>query len=125
MTGAGHDETIVLIEDDPDIAALVRGILADAGHGVAVRSELGSGMADPAVRLVITDLVGIRSYNENAARDWIAKVRQRFPAAAVVVATAHGPAATAGPQALGADAVLAKPFDVDRFGEIVESLLDR
>lgn len=82
-------------------------------------------MADPAVRLVITDLVGVRSYDPNAARDWITKVRQRYPAAAVVVSTAHGSAAASGPQALGADAVLAKPFDVGRFTEMVESLLDR
>jgi DNA-binding response OmpR family regulator len=123
VSDTGRTDKIVLIEDDPDIAALVDGILSDAGHTLQILAEMDGSPADASVRLVITDLVAIRSYDENAARDWITKVRARYPKAAVVISTAHAPAAQGGAAALGADAVLVKPFDVGRFTEVVESLL--
>lgn len=131
MSNAGGPPTIVVIEDDPDIAELVEGILSDAGHALLVRSGLGEGPADPAdpadlgVRLVITDLVALRSYDRDAVRDWVSKVRARYPRAAIAVATAHSAAAQDGARAIGADAVLMKPFDIDLFTKTVESLLDR
>ena len=114
---------IVLIEDDPDIAALVDDMLTDAGHQVEVRSTLPDGTADHDTQLVITDLVALRGYDLAAARAWIARVRAAFPGAAVIVSTAHAPARAAGAAGLGADAVLTKPFDVDVFTRTVESLL--
>jgi DNA-binding response OmpR family regulator len=114
---------IVLIEDDPDIAALVEHMLTDVGHQVEVRSELPDGVMDRDAQLVITDLVDLRSYDLPTARAWIARVRAAFPTATVVVATAHAPAAIAGAPGLGADAVLTKPFDIDAFTRTVESLL--
>ena len=114
---------IVLIEDDPDIAALVADVLREVGHNVDVRADIADSAPDSDVQLVITDLIAIRSYDGQAARDWIARVRAVFPNAAVIVSTAHAPAGASGPAALGADAVLTKPFDIDIFTETVESLL--
>jgi len=122
MSEARRLHKIVLIEDDPDIAALIEETLADVGHQVDVRTELADGPVNPDVALVITDLVPLRVYDQVAARNWISKVRARFPRAAVVVSTAHAPA---GADALGADAVVTKPFDIGVFAETVESLLDR
>jgi len=116
---------IVLIEDDPDVALLVEQMLIDLGHQVEVRPDLADGVTEVEAQLVITDLVAVRSYDLHAARDWIARVREAFPNAAVVVSTAHAPAASAGAVTLGADAVLTKPFDIGVFAETVESLLDR
>lgn len=113
---------IVLIEDDPDIAALVKDMLTEVGHAVEARSELPAA-ADPDARLVITDLLAIRSFDIETARGWIAQVRASFPKAAVIVSTAHAPAASVGPATLGADAVLTKPFDIAVFTSTVESLL--
>ncbi len=113
---------IVLIEDDPDIAALVAEMLTEAGHHIEVRSRLPEA-ADPGAQLVITDLLAMRSYDLETARAWIARVRAAFPEAALIVSTAHAPAAAAGAAALGADAVIAKPFDVTVFTGTVESLL--
>jgi len=114
---------IVLIEDDPDIAALVREMLIEVGHEVDLRPELPGGMIDADAELVITDLLALRSYDLETAREWIARVRAAFPRATIIVSTAHAPAAGAGPAALGADAVLTKPFDVAVFTRTVETLL--
>ncbi len=113
---------IVLIEDDPDIAALVEEVLVERGHELETRSELPEGVIDREARLVITDLVQMSAYDPDAARTWVARVRVAFPAARVMVATAHAPAASAR-IALGADAVLTKPFDIFTLAATVESLL--
>jgi DNA-binding response OmpR family regulator len=113
---------IVLIEDDLDIAAMVEEMLTEAGHEVEVVADLPRAAVEDA-RLVITDLVELRAYDVAAARAWIARVRETFPKAAVIVSTAHSPAAVAGPAAIGADAVLIKPFDIAEFTQTVESLL--
>jgi DNA-binding NtrC family response regulator len=114
---------IVLIEDDPDIAAVVESVLTDLGHQVDVRARLADGAIDDEAQLVITDLVMLGRHDVTAAREWIARVRVAFPRAAVIVYSAHEPFAAAGAPALGADAVVTKPFELDKFTEIVESLL--
>jgi DNA-binding response OmpR family regulator len=114
---------IVLIEDDPDIAELIESLLTDVGHQVDVRVHLADGAIDDEARLVITDLVSARSHDLKVAREWITRVRAAFPNAAVIVSSAHEPFAAAGASALGADAIVTKPFDIGEFTEIVESLL--
>ena len=116
---------VVVIEDDPDIAALMQEVLVELGHQVETRADLADGRAELEAQLVITDLVAIRSFDAEAAREWIGRVRRVFPNAAVIVSTAHALATEAGAAALGADAVLPKPFDITAFTETVESLLDR
>jgi DNA-binding response OmpR family regulator len=114
---------IVLIEDDPDTAALVEEMLGELGHHVDTRARLEDGDGDDDAQLVITDLVSIHAFDLVAAQEWIARVRTLFPNAQVVVSTAHAPAARAGAAGLGADAVLSKPFDVIVFTSTVEQLL--
>jgi DNA-binding response OmpR family regulator len=114
---------IVLIEDDPDTAALVGEMLGELGHHIDTRAHLADGEVDTDAQLVITDLVSLHAFDLAAAKEWIGRVRAVFPKARIVVATAHAPAARAGAEALGADAVLAKPFDVADFTATVEALL--
>ena len=114
---------IVLIEDDPDIAALVQDMLGEIGHAAEIVDRLPEGVADPDVPLVITDLLAVRSFEVGLARDWIARVRAGYPRAKVLVSSAHAPAASVGAAAIGADAVLVKPFEITTFTETVESLL--
>jgi DNA-binding response OmpR family regulator len=113
---------IVLIEDDPDIAALVEEVLVERGHELDTLSELPDGVTDREARLVITDLVEMSAFDPDAARTWVARVRAAFPAARVVIVTAHAAAASAR-EPLGADAVLTKPFDIVALAATVESLL--
>jgi len=114
---------IVLIEDDPDIAALVEELLRESGHEVDVRATLEDGALDSEVRVVITDLLAVRAYDPEIAREWIGLVQARFPRSKIIVSTAHAPAAAAGPEALGADAVIAKPFNLTAFIQTVDALL--
>ena len=114
---------IVLIEDDPDIAALVEVMLTEVGHQVEVVDEIDEHALDTETQLVITDLLALRSYDTETAREWIARVRAVFPRAAVIVSTAHALAAEAGAPVIGADALLVKPFDIGLFTRTVESLL--
>ena len=117
---------IVLIEDDPDVVALLREMLLELGHDVAAaHGRVGDDDGDGEANLVITDLVSMHTFDADAAREWIGRLRRLFPKAAIVVSTAHAPAARAGAAALGADAVLTKPFDVALFNGTVESLLQR
>ncbi|MDP9320678.1 MAG: hypothetical protein M3P16_06250 [Chloroflexota bacterium] len=97
-------------------------MLIEVGHEVEVRSELPDGMIDADAELVITDLLALRSYDLETAREWIARVRAAFPRATFIVSTAHAPAA-GDARALAADAVLAKPFDVTVFTRTVAALL--
>lgn len=114
---------IVLIEDDPDLAKLVKEMLTEVGHEVEVVDHLSEGAIDTEPQLVITDLLALRHFDVEMARGWIATVRAAFPRAAVIVSTAHAPAAAVGAPAIGADAVLVKPFDIVAFTETVDSLL--
>ncbi|HLZ48325.1 MAG TPA: response regulator [Candidatus Limnocylindria bacterium] len=117
---------IVLIEDDPDVVALLKEMLVELGQDVAATHQrVGDGDGDAEADLVITDLVSMHTFDLEAARGWIARLRRLFPKAAIVVSTAHAPAARAGAAAIGADAVVTKPFDVALFNQTVESLLQR
>lgn len=117
---------IVLIEDDPDVVALLREMLLELGQDVAAaHHSVGDGDADGEANLVITDLVSMHTFDADAAREWIGRLRRLFPKASIVVSTAHAPAAHAGAAELGADAVLTKPFDVALFNSTVGSLLQR
>jgi DNA-binding response OmpR family regulator len=113
---------IVLIEDDPDIAAFMSEMLVDLGHDAELFSTLDGARGGPA-DLVITDLVQLRAFDVSSAREWVSRVRAAFPGARVVVSTAHAPAASIGAAAMGADAVLTKPFEVETFSTVVEGLL--
>lgn len=115
----------MLLEDDVDIAALIEEVLREDGHTVQAMTTLepGDPEPDPRVALVISDLVTLRRYDPAAAREWVERIRRRFPEAKILVATAHLGAVASGAAALGADALLAKPFDADEFSATVASLL--
>lgn len=71
--------------------------------------------------LVISDLLNCDIYQVEAASAWVAEIRWRIPGVPVVVCTAHRRAAS-DREAIGADAVITKPFDVDDFLALVDRL---
>lgn len=111
--------TLLVIEDDEIIAELLNSVLEEGGYTATIVPALQQAPAGD-YALIITDLISTDGYDIAAARKWVADVRLAFPGVPVAVCTAHKVADAA--SALGADAVLLKPFDVDELLGLVERL---
>ena len=116
--------TILVIDDDQIIVDLLKMVVEDAGHDAVVASAVDRIPHRLEPDLVISDLVALKSYEREEARRWVRELRTRFPRIPLVVVTAHGQAVAEASQ-LGADAVVAKPFDVEALGSTLARLLER
>jgi len=114
--------TILLLDDDHVILDLLQTVLTDAGYDTIVAPEPGRISPDASADLVITDLVPLKAYHRDSALGWIAALRTRFGDSPIVIVTAHS-AAGAESDMLGANAIIAKPFDVDVLLAKVDELL--
>jgi CheY-like chemotaxis protein len=123
----GGHETILLAEDDAQVAAVTRGILESAGYAVQVAADGAEAVrlfhARPeAFDLLLFDLVmPIRSGRE--ARD---EIRRHRPAMPVLFCSGYDPQDG---RALGrstevGDPVIAKPYDPDALLRRVREVLD-
>ncbi|MEK6226183.1 MAG: response regulator [Chloroflexota bacterium] len=104
--------TILVLDDDEVILDLLHTVLTDAGYDTVVAPDLHTIPAGTTADIVITDLVPLKAYRRESAVDWIASLRARFVDSPVLVLTAHADA-MAETDMLGANAIVAKPFDVD------------
>jgi DNA-binding response OmpR family regulator len=104
--------TILVLDDDQVILDLLQTVLTDAGYDTVVAPGLHAVPPDTNAEVVITDLVPLKAYRRETALDWIASLRARFAGAPVLVVTAHVDA-MAEADMLGANAIIAKPFDVE------------
>ena len=111
---------ILVIDDDVALAELMRVVLEDADFTVAVATnprDLPSGPFD----CIVTDLVTVGLYDLDDARGWLLRLADRYPMVPTLVATAHA-VARSDQLALGATAVIIKPFDVDALTAAVRQL---
>ena len=111
---------ILVIDDDVALAELMRVVLEDAEFTVGVATnprDLPSGRFD----CIVTDLVTVGAYDLSDARDWLLRLADRYPRVPTLVTTAHAEARL-DHVALGATAVLVKPFDVDALIAAVRQL---
>jgi DNA-binding NtrC family response regulator len=111
---------ILVIDDDMTLAELMRVVLEDAEFTVSVATnarDLPSGRFD----CIVTDLVTVGAYDVDEARDWLLRLADRYPSVPTLVATAHAEARR-DQVALGATAVIIKPFDVDVLTAAVRQL---
>jgi|SRR5207247_3250792 len=113
---------IMILDDDQIILDLLRTVLSDAGHSVLSAPRLDAIPPGATADLVIIDLVPLKAYRRDHALEWITSIRARFAGAPLFVVTAHA-AAMDEPDRLGADAILAKPFDVETLLTRVDELL--
>lgn len=111
---------ILVIDDDPTIAELLYSVLLDGGHEPEAATTL-DGFRSNGYELVVSDLLSCDAYQVDAASAWVAQLRRRIPGVPIVLCTAHRRAAL-DREAIGADAVITKPFDVDEFLALVDRL---
>jgi DNA-binding response OmpR family regulator len=114
--------TILVLDDDRVILDVLRTVLRDAGYDIVIASGLQAIPPDTRADIVITDLVPVKAYHRESALDWIGSLRTRFGDAPLLVVTAHADA-VAEPDMLGANAIIAKPFDVEALLAKLDELL--
>jgi DNA-binding response OmpR family regulator len=114
--------TILVLDDDQVILDLLQTVFTDAGYDTVVAPGLHAIPANTSADIVITDLVPLKAYRRESAVDWITSLRSRFAGSPVFVVTAHADA-VAEPDMLGANAIIAKPFDVEVLLAKVDELL--
>ena len=112
--------SVLVLDDDVTIAELMRVVLTDAGYEVRVAMDARA-LPDGRFDCIVSDLMSVAVYSYEDARDWILRVADRFPRVPVIVVTAH-PEAAKDAAALGAAAVIMKPFDVDRILQAVREV---
>ncbi|HVI96458.1 MAG TPA: response regulator [Anaeromyxobacter sp.] len=115
---------VLVVEDDPDLLALMEMILQDAGHHVRTAPEGRAALARVAEEMPGVILLDMRMPGMNGwefAREFRARHGRASPI--VVVTAAENAAARAAE--IGAEGWLAKPFDVGDVLSAVAHHLDR
>ena len=116
--------TVLLVEDDPDIAALIRDALGEVGYRALITrtvADAREALAAFRVGLVLSD-----AFHPGPAADpWAAlePLTQAAHAVPAVICSARPAAEYADYAAHGFAAFLAKPFDLDELLALVASLL--
>lgn len=115
---------ILVIDDDPDLRAMLEQTLKSAGHEVSVAADGREGVEQFQARtadLVITDLY----MPKQEGLETIRELRARFPEVAIIAMS--GKAAALAmlfvAQKLGAVGILHKPFSVDELHAAVRNAL--
>jgi DNA-binding response OmpR family regulator len=114
--------TILVLDDDQVLVDLLDAVVEDSGHTTVVATAIEDLAPDTRPDLVVTDLMPLAGYQADAARRWVSDLRARF-GVPVIVVTAHAEA-VAEHDKLGADDVIAKPFDIDALVSRISALLD-
>ncbi len=119
------DETILVVDDDPTIQMLLEEHLERPGREVLVASTMAEGkvLITPSTDLLILDLF----LPDADGRQVLAELRKDPSTADLLVIVLSGSdseVARAECLALGANTLVAKPFDPASFGLLVDSLLE-
>ena len=116
---------ILVIDDEPDMRAILEKILKSAGHEVILAADGREGVerycASPA-DLVITDL----NMPNQEGLETIGELRRRFPEVAIIAMSGKAAAVTmlSIAQKFGAIGMLHKPFPTDELIAAVEKALE-
>jgi DNA-binding NtrC family response regulator len=112
---------VLIVEDEGLIRWAVTEALKQAGHTVTESWDAATAMRALTETRAPVDVV-LLDFRLPDSNDLglLAAIRRQTPSSAVVLMTAHGtPETVAGAIALGAHAVIDKPFDVNRVGAVL------
>ena len=121
---SGKSESILVVEDDPDIATVMAEVLTLAGYRVRVANTGSEGLRialGERPDLIVLDVI----LPDMGGSDFVTTYRELTPPeqrAAVVFTTAHADAARIASNS-GADGLLEKPFDIDALVACVQRTL--
>jgi PAS domain S-box-containing protein len=116
LPGAGSGSVLV-VEDDDSVRALVRGVLESAGYDVRVAAEPAEALRGPDVDLLVTDML-MPGMN---GRELAERIRERAPETRILFISGY----TGDDLALGEHArFLPKPFTPSELLEQVSRILD-
>jgi len=122
----GGRETILIVEDNPELRSLMRDFLGELGYGVldagsaGEAAQLSSGL-DDRIDLLVSDVV----LPDSTGRELAECLLESRPGMPVLYISGYPvQPARDGDQSPGAE-FLAKPFDVNQLGDSVRSMLDR
>lgn len=112
--------SVLIVEDDPDLLALIETFLAESGRRVRTAAEGRAALARVAEEMPGLILLDMRMPGMNGW-DFAREFRARHGAGCPIVVVTAAENARRRAEEIGADAWLAKPFDLDE----VLSLVDR
>lgn len=114
--------SVLVVEDDPDLLALLEMILADAGHAVRTAPEGAAALARVAEELPGVILLDMRMPGMNGW-DFAREFRARHGRACPIVVVTAAENARARAEEIGAEGWLSKPFELQDVLETVERQL--
>lgn len=121
MTSA-RGGSILVVEDDPDLLSLMEMILVEAGRRVRTAAEGGAALERAKEEMPALILLDMRMPGMNGW-DFAREFRARHGAASPIVVVTAAENARRRAEEIGADAWLAKPFDIDDVLALVERFL--
>jgi DNA-binding response OmpR family regulator len=104
--------SVLVIEDDPDLLALLEMILQDAGHAVRTAPEGGAALAHVAEDMPGVILLDMRMPGMNGW-DFAREFRARYGHACPIVVVTAAENARARAEEIGAEGWLSKPFELE------------
>ena len=115
---------ILVVEDDPDLAALEAELLEEHGHRVEIANNGREALA--AVERVAPDLILLdMKMPVMSGREFVEEYRRAQPSPAPIVVVTAADDAQVRAAEVGASGWIAKPFDPDALVENVMRLLPR
>jgi DNA-binding response OmpR family regulator len=113
---------VLVVEDDPDLVALLELILAESGRRVRTAHEGGEALARVAEEMPGLILLDMRMPGMNGW-EFAEEFRRRHGRACPIVVVTAAENARKRAEEIAADAWLAKPFDLDEVLALVERFL--
>jgi DNA-binding response OmpR family regulator len=104
--------SVLVVEDDRDLLALLEMILQDAGHRVRTAPEGGAALARVAEEMPGTILLDMRMPGMNG-RDFAREFRARYGHACPIIVVTAAENARACAEEIGAEGWLSKPFEIE------------